>query len=93
MTELDIRLPEVVRATDVRRSMGVQAAKDLPTVAEVEAIYRDGDRDAVIARAMADGKFTESRAAAYRRRWDESPEATRALIAQLEPALEIGGAQ
>jgi hypothetical protein len=90
--ELHVRLPDAVRVNAARRAAGVAAAEDAPSVEEVEALYRRGSRDEVIARAIIDGKITAARAAVYRNACGRSPEVVRAELARLEPVYTPAGA-
>lgn len=51
------------------------------------ATLRTNERDQVLSKAMADGKFPPARRDHYARLWDADPEGTRALVAALAPNL------
>src|SRR5829696_5813274 len=52
------------------------------------------ERDATIAAAVRDGRFSAERAAHWTDRWDRDPEGTKRTIAKLQPGValpEVGG--
>ena len=71
------------RATldDLRRNAALGAA--------AHERQRVADRDAVIAAAMADGKFAPARKDHWTKAWEADPEGTRATLASLEPGLVV----
>jgi ATP-dependent protease ClpP protease subunit len=77
--------PDTNATLVVATSVWEDQQKTIQELSEFVAQTKRGERDAVLAKAVEDGKFRPSQTADFAKLWDQDPEGTRNLVARMTP--------